>query len=365
MARTAHTKPIRVPPGSGPRPGKEPAGAIPLKARRHPLVASIAKQLQRCGVNVDLHGKAAKVVVGVSGGADSVALLLACAAIAKRRDRGEAFVEPIAVHVHHHLRSTADDDAKFGSELCERLDVELHVRHVEPARLKGNVSSNARRLRYEALTEVAIQRGAAFIAVAHHAEDQFETMLMALCRGAGLDGLSAMSATRDLGASVALIRPLLSVRKRECEELCKAAGVKWREDPSNRDVNRARARLRRDVMSVLEELWPDAAKRVSATAEAVQAARAALENLVEGAFGPATICAWPREHLRGLPLPVIAAGLRRAAVRMKPKTADRLDHDHLLDAAAAIADASRKPRRFDWPGGMTLEVRSWEVALHN
>jgi tRNA(Ile)-lysidine synthetase-like protein len=336
---------------------------LPLQVRRHALVAHVARQLQQCGVKVDSNGTATKVVIGVSGGADSTALLLACAAIAQRSDRRNAFVQPIAVNVHHHLRESADDDATFVSDLCKQLSLELLVCHVYPARLKGNLYANARDLRYDALREVAAKCGAAFVAVAHHAEDQLETMLMALCRGAGLEGLSAMNLRRDLGKGVSLIRPMLRVRKSQCEDLCKAAGIAWREDPSNEDAGRSRARLRRDVIPVLEELWPDAALRVSASAEVLQVAGDLMERTVEAAFGPATICEWQRSRLRELPLLVIAAGLHRAALAFCSDVADQLKQDHLLDAASAIADQIRKPRSFVWPGGLRLLVRSREVRL--
>jgi tRNA(Ile)-lysidine synthase len=134
--------------------------------------------------------------------------------------------------------------------------------------LKGNVAANARRLRYKALAEVTGELGARHVAVAHHAEDQLETMLMAMCRGAGARGLAAMRSARRMNG-VTIVRPLLGVLKRDCEDMCRCAEVAWREDASNRDATRRRARLRRDVTPILEELWPGAARRAAACAKII------------------------------------------------------------------------------------------------
>ena len=355
MARTAQFKRARMSPRE--------VDALPLKARRHPLVAVIARELKRCGVGGRPARPTDRLIIGVSGGADSTALLLGCAAISGRRNAAEAFVEPIAVHVHHHLRSSADDDAQMVSDLCDRLGIELHVRHVNPRPLNGNISANARKLRYAAMVDVAMSREAQFIAVAHHAEDQLETVLMALCRGAGMHGLAAMVPARLLGEDLTLVRPLLRVRKSECENLCRAAGVKWADDPTNTDVNQVRARLRRDVVPVLEELWPGAATRASAATDMANIASAGLERWLMKVFGDSGQRSWERHAIRGLPPAVIAAALRRAAVEMAAEVVDTLGQNHLLDAAHAIADDVRRPRRFAWPGGLTCVVQSERVSI--
>jgi tRNA(Ile)-lysidine synthase len=119
------------------------------------------------------------------------------------------------------------------------------------------------------MASVAAKIGARHVLVAHHADDQLETMLMAMCRGAGPRGMAGMRPSRALG-ELALIRPLLYVRKSDCLEMCRRAGIQWREDASNTDVSRRRARLRRDVMPVLEELWPGAARRAARNARLLE-----------------------------------------------------------------------------------------------
>ncbi len=337
------------------RPTSGPS-EIPLAARRHRLIAEVQRRLAgRCGVPAG-----ATLVIGVSGGPDSVALLLAAAVLA-RRDLPA--VTPVAVHVNHHLREAAPDDEAFVVELCRRFGLDVHVRHVHPDGRPGNLQANARSLRYQALAASARSAGAEFVAVAHHADDQLETMIMALGRGAGLDGLSGMRWTRPVGDGLTLVRPLLASRKADCEDLCRAAGVSWRVDPTNTDPSTVRGRLRRDVVGVLESLWPDAATRATGTADIVAAARIALDEQLGRTFGAASVRRWDRDALRALSPVVIAAGLRRAALEADPAVADDLGQSVLGAVAEAIADADRRPRRFDWPGNLRVVVTAGEIRL--
>jgi tRNA(Ile)-lysidine synthase len=336
-------------------------GELPIEARRHPLVAEIERQLVQCGVLGHEKQGRSRLVLGVSGGADSVALLLACVALRDRKTRPS--LEPIVGHVHHHLRATADEDAMFVCELCKRFSVDCHIADVHPGDMRGNVSANARVMRYEALAQLARQVGAFNVAVAHHGDDQLETMLIALCRGAGIDGLTGMALVRPLWCEVSLVRPLLTASKADCESLCAAAGIRWRNDPTNTDPQRARARLRRDVLPHLHELWPDAARRIHGTADAMRAAKTALETQLEDVFGPAEQRTWPRAKLKDQHAPVLAAGLRRAALDAAPLAADELNQRHLLLAAECIRSSERKPRRFDWPRRLRLSISSKQITL--
>ena len=358
MRRTARGKPPSAPAtGDGVR-FRRP-DTLPLAARRHLFVAHLQRGFQRAGLGSKI---ASSLVVGVSGGADSTALLLGCLAISGRTRSGH-HPAPIACHVHHHLRDSADRDAEFVAEVCERFGIRLHVEDVQPSKLKGNLAANARRLRYEALRRVAMRESAGYVAVAHHAEDQFETVLMALCRGAGPDGLAGMSWCRPLDASVSLIRPMLAVRKSDCEGFCRAAGIQWREDPSNTDTTKVRARLRREVLPILESLWPDAARRASATADMLQIARSAITRELDEQFGAIGETQWDRRAIETLPLALIAAGLRRAALHLAPDIADELNQSIATQAAEAVQSDERRPRQFAWPGRLTVRVTSRHVSI--
>ncbi|MHC5023479.1 MAG: tRNA lysidine(34) synthetase TilS [Planctomycetota bacterium] len=339
--------------------GSGTAPSLPVAARRHPLVTEMARRLRtHCRVP-----PGATVLIALSGGADSSALLVAAATLRQRGGENEPVLAPVAAHVHHHLRDGADADASWVEAMCARLGITLHVEHVYPQAEPGNLAAAARRLRYDALADVARRAGATHVAVAHHAEDQLETILIALGRGTGLDGLAGMPWTRPLGDGVQLVRPLLGARRGDCEDLCRAAGLDWRIDPSNLDPASARARLRQDVLPVLDALWPDAARRVTATADLVEAARQVLEDRLQQAFGDAARRQWDRAALARLPASIVAAGLRRAAVEGRGVEADRLGQAQLLTAAEAIRDDERRPREFRWPDGVTLRVTLRSVEM--
>jgi tRNA(Ile)-lysidine synthase len=351
-----------------------PAGAgsepLPIAARRHRLIAEVDRRLRgACAVEA-----CERIAIGASGGADSTALLVACTAVARRRS-GPA---PAAVHVHHHLRGAeADEDLEFVRRLCDRLGVALRVEHVHPGADSGNLAAAARRLRYRALAGAARELGAAAVAVAHHADDQLETMLMALLRGAGPDGLAGMPWSRPLrtappgdegdrasaGGAIRLVRPLLAARHDDCIDLCRAAGSGWREDSSNADLGRLRARVRSTLVPAIEALAPGAARRATGSADAIRAAAALLRDRVDVVFGPPDQRIWPRAALAVLPVSVIASGLRRAAVAMRPDLADAVGQRHLLAAAEAIAGETRRPRRFRWRNGLTLDVTARTVRF--
>jgi len=341
---------------SGDRPQR-----LAREARRHWLVRELEQKLAgRCGVP-----PGSRVVVAVSGGPDSLALLLASVGLRDRRRNGAGpGGDPVAVHVNHHLRRSADEDEAFVTDVCRDLGVPLHTRDVHPDQCRGNVAANARRLRYEALADVAASVGAGYVAVAHHAQDQLETMLIALGRGCGIEGLSGMAWSRLLADGIQLVRPFLLVPKSACEAMCAAAGMRWREDPTNADPATIRGRLRRDVVAVLKELWPSAAIGASLAAEDAAAACIALQRLLADEFGSPSARRWDRSRLRALPVPVIAAGLRRAVLDAFPEPPVDIGRTQMLPVAEAIRDQVRRPRTWDWPRGLQVVVTAREVSLN-
>jgi tRNA(Ile)-lysidine synthetase-like protein len=315
-------------------------------------VSEVARQLRlRCGFT------GGPLVIGVSGGGDSLALLLASIAIRDRRAESNLDLQPITAHVHHHLRPAADDDLAHVAAMCHRFDIALHVQHIHPADEPGNLAANARRLRYEALDRVAHHVGAQHIAVGHHAEDQLETMLMALCRGAGLEGLSGMAWRRPLGDETWLLRPLLMLRKSECRAMCETAGVVWREDPTNVDLDRTRARVRNEIMPIVDILWPDACRRATGTADIITAAAQLIDERVADCFGEPSNRHWNRTELARQPLSVIAAGLRRAVLDEVGGPSDGLGQRQIMPAAEAVLDDEARPRRFLMTAGLVVIVR--------
>lgn len=192
------------------------------------------------------------LAVAYSGGADSSALLLACAA----RWPGQVH----AVHVHHGLQAAADDFASHCRTVCSALGVPLAVAHVQARHASGQSPEDAaRRARYGAIAEVArrdwAQAGPCDVALAQHADDQVETVLLALSRGAGLPGLAAMPAQwqRD---GLAYHRPLLGVPGAALRRWLVEQGAAWIEDPTNTDAAFTRNRIRAQLLPALEQAFP-------------------------------------------------------------------------------------------------------------
>lgn len=197
------------------------------------------------------------VVAGVSGGADSVCLLILLAEYKK----GHPFTL-IAAHVHHGLRENADGDEAYVKELCERLHVPLKILHIdaksEAERLGVSVEEAGRIKRYEFFREIS--KGGK-IAVAHHRDDLCETMLFQMFRGSGISGLRGI-----LPVSGEIIRPLLSLSREEIEAYLKEEGISWRTDESNEELIFARNRIRHEILPVAEEICAGAKEHMAESA---------------------------------------------------------------------------------------------------
>ncbi|WP_162888149.1 tRNA lysidine(34) synthetase TilS [Sphingomonas mesophila] len=207
--------------------------------------------------------------IAVSGGPDSVALLLLAAAA--RPDRIEAAT------VDHRLRPESAGEARFVADLCRRLGVAHHILTVTVAS-GASLQAQARHARYRALNDWAIEQSLGAVATAHHADDQAETLLMRLARGAGLSGLAATRRKRLLDRDIWLVRPLLDWRRAELRAIVEAAGIEPIDDPANRDPRHDRARFR----GLVERAdWAEA-DRLASSARWLADAEEAIEWSVAG-----------------------------------------------------------------------------------
>jgi tRNA(Ile)-lysidine synthase len=204
--------------------------------------------------------------VAVSGGPDSLALLLLAA------EARPGMVE--AATVDHRLRAESAEEAEMVAGICQQLGLAHRTLLADwPEAPTTNVQAAARAMRYRLLNEWAIDRGLFAVATAHHADDQAETLLLRLLRGAGVGGLGATRAKRPLSEQVLLVRPLLGWRKSELVALAADAGLDPVDDPSNRDPKHDRSRIR----SLLQDSdWADPA-RLAASASALRDADEALD----------------------------------------------------------------------------------------
>ncbi|MCP5268755.1 MAG: tRNA lysidine(34) synthetase TilS [Zoogloeaceae bacterium] len=200
------------------------------------------------------------VCVGLSGGADSVALLHA---LHGAQMAGLA-IDISALHVHHGLSPNADDWASFCTNLCRSLAVPFRCEPVQIQDVTANgLEAAARKARYA----IFQQCDADWLALAHHRDDQAETVLLNLLRGAGMQGLAAMPDERVLpGGKARLIRPFLSTSRTEIESWLTARNIPWVEDESNTDHSLRRNFLRREALPLLGGVFPDPAGALLRTA---------------------------------------------------------------------------------------------------
>jgi len=238
----------------------------------------------------DLLDEGERGVVGVSGGVDSMVVL----AVLRRLE-----YEVHALHANYGLREGADADEALVRRWCSSRSPEIPLRVVSldaerrASDYDESLQEAARVLRYEALGTYAEQIDAGAVAVGHHRDDQAETLLLNLLRGAGPEGLAGMPPRRPLQASpsASLIRPLLDASREQIRRFAEAEGIPWREDPSNRDSSYDRARLRTEIMPLLQEKFPGAADSLARAARHVRAyveetLTPALEERLEASYEP-------------------------------------------------------------------------------
>jgi tRNA(Ile)-lysidine synthase len=247
-------------------------------ARAPAALRLVADRAARALAAAGAPGRGDGLALAVSGGADSLALLHALRTLAPPRGwRLEV------VTVDHGMRPGSDADAAFVVDHAKALGLRAHRVRVAPAELEAHRGAGpegaARAARYRALADTAERAGCRFVATGHTMDDQAETVLLQLLRGAGPDGLGAM-AVRDGW----LLRPLLGVRRSETSACCRALDLAWREDPSNADQHLLRNAVRLRVLPLLEELRPGSTRSLARTADLARGERDWLDPIVAAAL---------------------------------------------------------------------------------
>lgn len=311
---------------------------------RHPLVDEIARAMS------SFCAKGDSVLLAVSGGRDSMALMHAM--------RSLTDIQPVIGHVHHGLRAASDAECELVRRTAEQQGFECDVKHLDGSSLSS--PADAREARYEALAEMASSRQIRFIATAHHAQDQLESVLWAMVRGTGPTGLVGMRSRRTLATGHDLLRPMLQIDRETITDFCELEGLPWSEDPTNADVDTVRGRLRADVLPVLESMREGVARRV-AQGTAVRAA--AAEALNSSTVKPANR-EWKRDALaslsEGLRMATIHAGLRDAG-----GSVDGLSADSIRGVCRAVIDSKRHRRTFECGCGINVVVEASVVTIDN
>ena len=193
------------------------------------------------------------VIIGVSGGADSMALLFSLAELSRLEESPSVAV----AHIEYDLRPEASCDREFVVQHAKQLGFPCYWKKVcvpEASRAQQGVGTEAvaRKLRYDFFTQLAFEIGARHVAVGHTRDDQAETILHRLLRGTGLGGVAGMAGARELCEGVSLVRPLLKIRRQKPREFLEAIGQEWREDESNNQMCFARNFLRHRILAEAE-----------------------------------------------------------------------------------------------------------------
>jgi tRNA(Ile)-lysidine synthase len=291
-------------------------------------------------------GRGEPLLVAVSGGADSTALLHALCALGVR----------VAVaHVHHGLRGdAADADGRFVAALALRLGVPFHLARVDAARRdRRSPEARARALRYAALESLRGTARCSWIATAHTLDDQAETLLLRALRGTsplGLGGIESCDPRRHL------VRPLLRVHRDALRDYLRARGLDWREDASNSNLDLPRNRVRSEVLPALARVQPDAVVKLARLADQARIwarpRRAATLEQLEARLEPGDGGEW-------LPLEVLeragSAGGRALLAAWLDRRAgsERLASRH-VERAAQLALRAATGRALSLPGNLTL-----------
>jgi len=231
-----------------------------------------------------------RIAVALSGGLDSVVLLdTVCKAQAQSKNKTQNQTEIYAFHIHHGLQKPADDWLIFCEKLAKHYKVHFDFRllHLKTEEAQGNIEARARAGRYEALKDLCEEYGIEDLLLAHHQNDQAETVLLQLLRGSGVAGLSGMPSNRKITKQsqshqgITLWRPLLDQSRRELEAYAKEHKLKWIEDPSNQDTKYRRNTVRKKIIPALESIQPEALANMARSAQLLGEAQTLLNRLAQ------------------------------------------------------------------------------------
>lgn len=275
------------------------------------------------------------VIAGFSGGADSTALLVILSEL-----KDILKIRLSALHVHHGIRGeAADEDEAFCREFCRERQIEYRVKYVETIPYANeqhmSLEEAARDLRYRAFTEVLQETGADKIVLAHHKNDQAETVLFHMIRGSSLKGLSGMRPERGF-----YVRPLLCVTREEIRAFLKEQDILWREDETNREDTATRNFLRHRVVPELKQIRRDSVEKIADTADylrevdeylGAEARKWISENTLDPE--PGTLMEIDRRELSKIPK-VLKEYILSEMLRISGLSLKDVTRKHLFDAAA-------------------------------
>src|SRR5262245_59143923 len=315
--------------------------------------------LRRLGI-----GLVERVVVAVSGGADSTALLDGLV----RWQEDEGAIETITLaHLNHQLRVLeSEEDERFVCELADRLNLPVFVERITVGEIaqreRGNLEAVARRLRYAFLQQVAEKCEAGIVLTGHTRDDQVETILMRLLRGTGPQGLSGIKQERPLADKSRVVRPMLEITRGEVIDHCYYYGLTFRIDSSNQSKRYTRNRIRHELLPLLRTLNPVGENAILRTAELM-----ALDDDFLRHYAAALLSTVLKEEcLEIKPLLSTHPALRRRVLRMwlgdQLPGLQRIDLTHII-ALENLIDDRRSGQAIELPGGRRVIRQFDQIVL--
>jgi tRNA(Ile)-lysidine synthase len=303
-------------------------------------VIPFARNVQEILARYKMAAAEDRILVGVSGGADSVALLSAL------RELGHDLA---IAHLNHGLRGAeADEDEQFVADLAAEMRIRCFIRRAALSARGGNVEAAGRSARKEFFDSLKQEHGFTKIALAHNQEDRVETFLLHLMRGAGSEGLVSMAPVNGT-----IIRPLIETSRTEIENYLKTQNQKWRTDRTNSDISFARNRMRHEIIPLLASLFN------TRLVESLSRTMSVLED--EDAWMSAMVQAWLGQYdsdngidvkaLRGAS-PALARRVIRARLRQAGSHLKDLTFDH-VEAVRSLLHDGKSGKMIPLPGGLT------------
>jgi tRNA(Ile)-lysidine synthetase-like protein len=337
-----------------------------MDARTAHLKPDLLERIHELGLDGNRHADAitrswrsltegAKTLVGVSGGADSLALL-----ISLRRTTDQL----VASYIRHDQRPVQETDVELQwvKQVAEALGIPFASGVANTS--DGNVEASLRTARYEALELTARDHKCAFVATGHHADDQLETMLHALARGSGLTGLGGMPPRRELQEGLALVRPMLCTTHLGAVTICDSARVDWFEDPTNEHLDRSRAWIRARLVPSMHNINNMASLNAVRSAHMLSQATGVIDSLADKALGGTNV--WDRDHLVSLPEIVLDTAMRRRILKATSnRHADKITHQRITELTGVIRDIKGHLRTFHFPEDIKIEVHKHRVEFHS
>ena len=292
-----------------------------------------------------------KILVAVSGGADSLALAYALSVESEK-----LAISVVGVTVDHQLQSASSSQAEKVVEQLAKFGVPCAIKKVT-VDIKEGLEASARKVRYEAINEMAIQENAVAVFLGHTKDDQAETVLLGLARGSGTRSLSGMAEHNGI-----YIRPLLEITRIQNEQFCKEVGLDYWNDPHNQDSQFARVRVRTEALPVLEKsIGPGISDALARSAHLLRDDADALDSWAQSEVTHLNLQDLDCAHLQALPR-AIRTRILRSAIYAAGAPSGSVSADH-VSAVEALISAWNGQGALNLPGGVRVERISGRLSL--